>query len=124
MGRDDMSEAQKQFEEAVRKFAVYMFNTILITQTRKKLVILGVFLQSVLLNIIEKKKKRKKILVVVLQNQKTKYGCPLLFKCVSARLLTNFKVNLFVNIHSSKYSTVYVFLVCGLSIKKKETGNP
>ena len=26
MGRDDMSEAQKQFEEAVRKFAVYMFN--------------------------------------------------------------------------------------------------
>ena len=60
MGRDDMSEAQKQFEEAVRKFAVYMFSMILITQTRKKLVFLGVFLQSVLLNIIEKKKKKKR----------------------------------------------------------------
>lgn len=57
MGRDDMSEAQKQFEEAVRKFAVYMFNMILITQTRKKLVFLGVFLQSVLLNIIKKHRK-------------------------------------------------------------------
>ena len=36
MGRDDMSEARKQLEQTLRKFTVYMFNLILITQARKK----------------------------------------------------------------------------------------
>ena len=51
MGRDDMSEARKQLEQTLRKFTVFMFNLILITQTREKLA------QSVLLKRIEKKKK-------------------------------------------------------------------
>ena len=54
MGRDDMSEARKQLEQTLRKFTVFMFNLILITQTREKLA------QSVLLKRIEKKKKNMK----------------------------------------------------------------
>ena len=68
MGRDDMSEARKQLEQTLRKFTVFMFNLILITQTREKLA------QSVLLKRIEKKKKKnEKIWIFVLQKKKVKY---------------------------------------------------
>ena len=43
MGRDDMSEARKQLEQTLRKFTVYMFNLILITQARKKSLYFRVF---------------------------------------------------------------------------------
>ena len=66
MGRDDMSEARKQLEQTLRKFTVYMFNLILITQARKKSSYFRVFCT---ISVAEKIwKKLEKIWVFALRN--------------------------------------------------------